>query len=383
VSSVQNQVQDAIDQLVESGAETGVQVAAYQRGELVVDAVAGLADPATGRQVTSDTPFYATSTGKGATSTVAHVLAERGVLSYDTRVVELWPEFGANGKETTTIRHVLTHSAGVPGLPVDTTPEDLTDWQKMCDAIADAEPWWEPGTKTGYHAQTYGYLVGEIVRRITGKRISQVLREDVAGPLGVADELFFGVPESELGRLARLDEAEAPDEMPAEMPAEMPDIPFFRVVNGYTAAPMAAMPNAEFGNRADILTADIPSGGTMTARAIARMYAALMGEVDGVRLVSPERFREITAVAITGVDEVVGFPTTGALGYDLGLPGPLDSPSLFGMAGSGGTAAYADTASGIAIAVMKNVNTFGDFTTFNLVAEAVAEHAADREPSSG
>jgi CubicO group peptidase (beta-lactamase class C family) len=199
-------LQEAIDRLLESGAERGLQVAVYRHGEPVVDAVAGVADPATGRPVTSDTPFYAYSTGKGATATVAHMLVERGVFGYDTPIVELWPEFGAHGKEAATVRHVLTHTVGVPGVPADTTPEDLCNWQKMCAAIADAEPWWEPGTKTGYHAYPFGYIVGEIVRRSTGKPISRVLWEDVAGLLGIADELFLGVPESELGRLARLED---------------------------------------------------------------------------------------------------------------------------------------------------------------------------------
>src|SRR5919112_6086479 len=216
----QNQVQKAIDGLVESGGERGLQVAVYQQGEQVVDAVAGVADHETGRPVASDTPFYAYSVGKGVTATVAHVLAERGLFGYDTPIVELWPEFGAHGKETATLRHVLTHTVGVPGIPADTTAEDLCDWQKMCAVIADAEPWWEPGTRMAYHAYPFGYIVGEIVRRTTGNPISQVLREEVAGPLGVADELFFAVPESELGRLARLEEAEVNQEMFAEMPEE-------------------------------------------------------------------------------------------------------------------------------------------------------------------
>ena len=181
-------VQEAIDQLVESGAERGIQVAVYRNGELVVDAVAGVADPVSGRPVTQDTPFYNFSIVKGATATIAHLLAERGLFAYDTPIAELWPEFAAHGKQGVTIGHVLTQLAGVPGVPLDTTPEDLCDWDKMCDAIADAELWWEPGTKVGYHAYTFGYIVGEIVRRATGKPISQVLREEVAGPLGVASE---------------------------------------------------------------------------------------------------------------------------------------------------------------------------------------------------
>src|SRR5215207_7643855 len=202
MNDVQKQVQEAIDQLVESEAERGLQVAVYHQGEPVVDAVAGVADPATGRPVISDTPFFSYSIGKGVASTVVHVLAERGVLDYDTRIVELWPEFGAHGKDKATVRHALSQSVGVPGLPPGLTVDDLCDWEKMCAIIADSEPWWEPGTRIGYHAITWGYIVGEVVRRATGKPISEVLRAEVAGPLGVNDELYFGVPESELGWLA-------------------------------------------------------------------------------------------------------------------------------------------------------------------------------------
>jgi CubicO group peptidase (beta-lactamase class C family) len=369
VSELQQQIQEAIDGLVESGAERGLQVAVYQDGEPVVDAVAGVADHETGRPIAPDTPIYCYSVGKGATSTVAHVLVERGLFEYDTPVVELWPEFGAHGKEAATVRHVLTHTVGVPGIPADTTPEDLCDWQKMCDAIADAEPWWEPGTKIAYHAYPFGYIVGEIVRRTTGKPISQVLREEVAEPLGIADEIYFGVPESELDRLARLEDAEGSAEMLASMPD---DAPFFKL------GPRAVAPTAEFGNRADILMADIPAGGKMSARAVARMYAALLDEVDGVRLVSPERLREITAGAFTGVDQIMGFPTTWALGYSLGRIGadPQKTRSVLGIGGVGGSYAYADTATGFTFALTKNRLTPG-FEAAEQVAGIVAKAAAE------
>ena len=177
MNDIQKQVQEAIDQLVQSGAERGLQVAVYHQGELVVDAVAGVGDPATGRPVGSDTVFYTYSVGKAMASTLVHMLVERGMFGYDTTIAKLWPEFGAHGKETVTVRHVLTHTAGVPGVPADTTPEDLCDWDKMCSVIADTKPWWEPGTKVAYHAYTFGYIVGELVRRATGKPLSQLLRE--------------------------------------------------------------------------------------------------------------------------------------------------------------------------------------------------------------
>jgi CubicO group peptidase (beta-lactamase class C family) len=363
MSDLQKRIQAVADELVESGAEQGLQVAVYRDGRQIADVVAGLADPATGRAVTSATPFYNFSIGKGATATVAHVLVERGLFGYDTPVVELWPEFGRHGKEGVTVRHVLTHSAGVPGVPLDSTPEDMCDWDKMVAALENAEPWWEPGTKTGYHAYTFGYLVGEIVRRATGKRISEVLLEDVAGPLGVGDELYFGMPRPEQGRLAVLEDA------PMDMSAfgEMPDdLPMFK------AGPMSLFPTASLGNREDYLTADIPAGGKTSARAIARMYAALLGEVDGVRLISPERLREVTSVAADGTDQIFGNPATWGLGYAIGHPASTaaQTPTWFGMAGAGGSAAYADTATGTVIAVTKNRLT-QDFDAFTRVGEIV------------
>ena len=346
VRDAQKQVQKAIDQLVDTGAERGLQVAVYRGPDLVVDAVAGIADPHSGRPVSPDTPFYSFSVVKGAASTIMLILAQRGLFDYDTPVVELWPEFGAHGKQSVTVRHVLNHTAGVPGIPLDTTIEDLCNWDKMCAAIADQELWWEPGTKVGYHAYTFGYIAGEIVHRATGKRISQVLREDVAGPLGVADEIYFGMPESEHHRLARLEDAPVAGPMP-EMP---PDLPMFK------AAPMSAFPNAAMGNRTDVLSADIPAGGKGSARAIARMYAALLTEVDGVRLISAERLREATAVSSTGMDQVFGMPTTWGLGYAIGGLGPVaqDSQTVFGLGGVGGSFACGDTATGIAFAFTKN-----------------------------
>jgi CubicO group peptidase (beta-lactamase class C family) len=363
---IQRHVQQAIDKLVESGAERGMQVAVYQRGELVVGTVAGIADPSTGRPVESDTVFYNFSIGKAAASTVAHVLAERGLFGYDTPVVELWPEFGVHDKQNVTVRHVLSHTAGVPGIPLDTTLEDLCDWDKMCAAIADSELWWEPGTKVGYHAYTFGYLVGEIVRRATGKPISQVLLEEVSGPLGVGDEVYFGMPRSQHHRLARLEDAPMDPQAMAAMAAMPPDLPMFK------AGPMSTMPNAQLGNRADILAADIPAGGKTSARAIARMYAALLGEVDGVRLISPERLREVTTVASSGVDEIFGMPTTWALGYSIGRPGAMDSTSVFGIGGVGGSFACGDTTTGIAFALTKNRLT-QDFNAAAELSQLVAD----------
>jgi CubicO group peptidase (beta-lactamase class C family) len=362
---LQQQVQEAIDQLVESGVERGLQVAVYRDGRQVVDAVAGVADPDTGWLITPDTPFFSYSIGKGVAATVLHVLAERGVLGYDTRIVELWPEFGTHGKEATTVRHALSQSAGVPGLPSGLTVDDLCDWEKMCAIIADAEPWWEPGTKIGYHALTWGYIVGEIVRRATGTPISQLLWEEVAGPLGVGDELFFAVPESERHRLARLEDAERGEEMFGELPE---DSPILKIGPDVSAAD---------ANRDSFLSANVPAGGTVTARAVARMYAALLGEVDGVRLISPARLSEVSAVAMSGTDQIFGFPTTWGLGYAIGqfMSNAEATPQMFGVGGVGGSHAYADRATGTTFALTKN-RLAPNFDTAEQIAEIAAKAVA-------
>jgi CubicO group peptidase (beta-lactamase class C family) len=368
MSEVQQRVQEAIDELVQSGTERGVQVAVYQHGEPIVNAIAGVADPATGRPVTRETPFYNFSIVKAAASTIIHMLVERGRFGYETPVAKFWPEFGAHGKEAVTVRQVLNHTAGVPQVPPTTTIEDLCDWDEICAAIAGQELWWEPGTKVGYHALTFGYILGEFVRRATGKTISQVLREEVSGPLGVADQLYFGMPVAEQSRVARLEDAPPDPQMAAAMANLPADLPMFK------AAPMNLFPNAAFGNREDTLAANIPAGGKTSAQAIARMYAALLGEVDGVRLIPATRLAEVTAVSSSGIDQVFGMPTIWGLGYAIGRLGstPQESPTSFGVGGVGGGFAYGDTASGIACAVTKN-RLNNDFATATQIIQLVNE----------
>jgi CubicO group peptidase (beta-lactamase class C family) len=202
LQGLQGRIQEAVHELIDGGAETGVQVAVVHHGAVVADVAGGVADPVTGCPVSPDTLFWTASTAKGMASTVVHVLAERGDLDYDLRVAEVWPEFAAHGKDTVTVRHLLCHTAGVPGLPPGTTPDDLCDWERICALLADAEPWWRPGTRFGYHSDTFGYLVGETVRRATGCTISELLRDLITSPLGIADEVHFGVPARLLPQVA-------------------------------------------------------------------------------------------------------------------------------------------------------------------------------------
>ncbi|OEU99800.1 serine hydrolase [Streptomyces qinglanensis] len=336
--ALQPKVQGVLDELVASGAETGLQTAVHQHGVLVVDAVAGVADDRTERRVTPETLFFSFSAGKVMTSLIAHLLVGTGAVGYDTPVVELWPEFGAYGKESATLRHVLTHSVGVPAMPRDIGPADLTDWSRVCTALADAEPRWRPGAETGYHAFTFGFLVGEIARRATGKPMRQLLREWIAVPLGLDSDLYFGVPATELDRLARLEDGVPPSAASSDDAAVL--------------TPWEMRPAADLGNDREILQADIPSLGTFTARGVAAMNAALLAG----RLIDTRQLREVTAVAFEGTDQVFGNPARLALGYPLGRLGarPGETPTAFGWVGGGGSYVWADATTGTSFAMTKS-----------------------------
>ncbi|MGW0023897.1 serine hydrolase domain-containing protein [Rhodococcus sp. NPDC003383] len=355
MSALQHRIRSLLDEFVGTGAETGLQVAVYHRGAPVVDAVAGIADSRTGRAVASETPFFSFSAGKTMTSLIAHLLVRTDALDYDTPLVDLWPEFGVHGKEGATLHHVLTHSVGVPAMPRDIGPADLTDWPRVCTAIAAAEPLWRPGTETGYHSYTFGFLVGEIARRTTGKPMRQLLHDWIAAPLGLDRELYFGVPRTDLERLARLEDA-APQQLP-------PD-------DGILA-PWELQPTAALGNSPAFLEADIPSVGTFTARGIAAVHGAVL---EG-RLIDTHQLEEMTALAFEGTDRVVGSQVRLALGYPLGRLGasPDETPTTFGWVGGGGSYVCADTATGTAFAMTKTRLTPHFDTARRLVDVTAAE----------
>jgi CubicO group peptidase (beta-lactamase class C family) len=340
---LQHRVQTVLDELVGTGAEAGLQVAVHHHGALVVDAVAGVAgvaDERAGRALTPETPIFSFSAGKVMTSLIAHLLVRTGAVGYDTPVADLWPEFGVHGKATVTLRHLLTHAAGVPAMPRSIGPADLPDWSRVCAAIADAEPRWRAGTETGYHSFTYGFLIGEVARRATGKSMRQLLHDWIAGPLGLDGALYFGVPRDDLARLARLGDA-------APGPVVPPD--------GGLLAPWESQPTAAMGNSPEILQADIPSVGTFTARGAAAMHAAVLGG----RLLDRRQLEQVTAVAFEGTDRVFGNPARLALGYPLGRLGarPDEAPTTFGWVGGGGSYVYADVATGISFAMTKTLLT--------------------------
>jgi CubicO group peptidase (beta-lactamase class C family) len=366
MSEIQERIQRHLDTLISTGAESGVQVAVYRDGALIVDAVAGTADPATGRPVTSGTPIFSFSAAKNVTATLAHLLVARGHLGYDSPVTDLWPEFGVHGKATATMRHVLTHTVGLPAMPREITAAELPDWSRVCDALAAAEPRWRPGTALGYHSYTFGYLVGEVARRATGRPMCELLRDWITSPLGIEGQLYFAAPRESLPGLARL--RQPAGHRPAD-PAHGAAIDDGAAI----LAPWESRPSADFGNDEDILRADIPSVGTVTAHGLAAMYNALLqGE-----LVDPARLAELSGLAFAGTDQVFGTPARMALGFPIGRIGaPAEENSVaFGWPGGGGSYAYADPARGVAFALTKT-RLVANFDTALSVTTILADHLA-------
>lgn len=340
-------VQGLLDELISDGTELGLQAVAYRNGEVVIDAVAGVADRESGRPVNGDTLFTVFSVSKGVTATSIHLLAERGQLDYDDRIARYWPEFAAEGKGQVTIRDALTHRAGVPHLPEGITPEGLCDWDGVTAGIAALAPLWEPGTETGYHAYSFGWILGEVLRRIDGRPIATFVQEEICAPINAPD-IYFGIPDTVEDRVATLENAPRPEGMP--LPA--PDALIMRAI------PPDVGTTGQVFNRADVRRASIPAaGGIMSARSLARHYAALIGEVDGVRLLPAERIATATALQTDATDLVIGVPTRKGLGYFLGGPrSPMsERVSAFGHPGAGGSIGFADPEYGLAVGFTKNM----------------------------
>jgi len=344
-SPANDKVRAVLASLVEDTPEIGLQVAAYVDGELVIDAWAGMADPAAGKPVDGDTLFMLSSTTKGVTATCLHLCVEKHGLSYDMPIVEVWPEFGAHGKERATLRHALAHQTGVPQTPVGYTPEWLPDWDRMCRGIAELTPMFPIGQRTAYHSLNYGYINGEILRRVDGRPIAQFLQEEICEPLRL-DGAYLGVPDSELYRVAVLTDGPP---APADYDARMVGEP-------------AGSHVADAFNRRAVVQASIPgSGGLFSARGLARHYAMLAnwGELDGVRVLPEARIRVGIELQSFEWDEIYRIRARRALGYRRGIDtGPLASPEAFGHVGGGGSFGYADPARRLGIGFAKNYFTY-------------------------
>ena len=301
-------VRDALAQNVDSGAELGASLVLDIDGEAVVDAWGGFRDQARTIPWDEHTITNVWSSTKTVTSLAALMLADRGQLDVDAPVARYWPEFGASGKQDVLVRHVLSHASGVSGLDQPAVVEDLYDWEKSTARMAAQAPWWEPGTASGYHALNYGHLVGEIVRRISGKPLKQFVAEEIAGPLGA--DFQIGAADSDWGRIAPV---VPPPPVPVDLGALDMDSPAVKTFTG--PAPDAEDANTPGWRRADIGAAN----GHGNARSVAKIMSAVArgGEAGGVRLLGPDTIELIFREQLNGVDLVLGRPLRLGIGYGL------------------------------------------------------------------
>lgn len=358
-------IRDAFAANFDAGTEAGAAVSVYHRGRKVVDLWGGTADPETGRRWERDTLQVVFSATKSATAACAHLLAQRGQLDLDAPVARYWPEFAAAGKDRIPVRWLLSHQAGLPVLDEPVPLADALAWHPVVDALAAQAPVWEPGARHGYHAMTYGFLVGEVVRRACGRTLGRFFAEEIAAPLGL--DFWIGLPVAEQPRVGRLvgqpanpDDGDGPaaptidlDALP-ESVREM--VAVFTDPNSLAVRSLTVTTELLDSNDPAVWAAELPAvNGICTARSLARFYAGLIGEVDGVRLLDPETLAVATAEQASGVDEVLRIPTRPALGF--GRPErevPWWSPTSFGHPGHGGCLGYADPETGVAFGYVVN-----------------------------
>lgn len=347
-------VDDTIARLIAEGREIGVQVTAYLDGKLAIDTWGGVADPETGRKVDGDTLFNMFSVTKAIAATALHIQVARGLVDYDARVMDYWPEFGVNGKEPTTVRDVLTHRAGIPQMPEGVTPELMCDWDWMTREIAKLTPLAPPGEKALYLSLTFGWLVGEIVRRTDpkGRDIGTFIREEIALPLNAPD-IWVGLPDSQLPRVAKLVNAMTP--VPPEY---LPPL--------YTASmPPQVDLIPEVFERPDVRRAPIAGvGGIFTTRSCARFWAMIAqgGELDGVRILPADLVATFNTPRPNSDEPdpvMFGFPVPlGIAGFWLGgdtfSVAAAKYPRAVCHPGAGNSIGFADPVSKLAVAIAHN-----------------------------
>ncbi|WP_330350715.1 serine hydrolase domain-containing protein [Streptomyces sp. NBC_00582] len=334
--------------------ELGAAVAVTVDGVTVVDLWGGWADPARTRAWERDTLVNVWSTTKGPTALCAHILADRGLLDLDAPVAAYWPEFAAAGKENVLVRHLLSHRAGLSGLREPHTLEQFYDWETTTARLAAMEPWWEPGTRSGYHAFTYGFLVGEVVRRVSGLLPGAFLEREVTGPLGI--DFTVGLAEKEAGRVAEL---VPPQAAPASEQAAV----FAQLAPAAIAALANPLVGATEANSPAWRAAEIPAAnGHGTARAVAALYGVVAGRGShgGRRILSAEAAERVREGQGPCRDLVLG----AGLGHDteialgLWLSGPDGSygpnPRAVGHDGFGGSCGLADPEAGVSLGYVMN-----------------------------
>ncbi|MFH0177149.1 serine hydrolase domain-containing protein [Streptomyces cacaoi] len=343
--------------------DRGAAVTVYRDGHKVVDLWAGTRDvdgavTAAGEAAPWEqgTVQIVRSATKGVAAAALLLLHQRGELDLDAPVGTYWPEYKAAGKERTLVRHLLAHRAGVPVLDRPLTPAEAADPDLGAAAVAAQAPAWEPGTDHGYHAQTYSWLTGELVRRITGRTIGEWIADEIAGPVGA--DLWLGLPRAQRARVGRVGQVDAPAQSGALKTRPKPAVTAaYADPASLTRRAFAAITPLPDENDPAYRAAALPaSNGIATAEGLARFYASLIGEVaGGVRLLRPETLELARGEQSSGPDRVLVVNTRFGLGHMLhGAASPLLSPTSFGHPGRGGALGLADPESGIAFGYVTN-----------------------------
>jgi CubicO group peptidase (beta-lactamase class C family) len=367
-------VRDAFAENFTKHGDVGAACAVYHRGRLVVDLWGGLADRPAARPWTEDTLALVFSTTKGLAATCILQLVERGLLDLDAPIARYWPEFAANGKGEIPVRWALCHKSGLAAVEGTFTLDQIFARDPVVAAIAAQKPNWEPGTQHGYHARSYGWITGELVRRVTGRTFGRWFADEIATPLGL--ELWVGLPAALEPRVAALIPAPEPaDPAVREAIARFmgPDTLLGRVLSG----PSNLFAYDERWNRREFHAAEMPSSnGIGTARSLARFYGALAGEVDGIRLLRPETIALARTPQVEGPDAVIMIPTRFGLGFMLPPALSLAAPeTAFGHPGAGGSLGFADPEAELGFGYVMNqmqLGTTGDPRSQSLVEAAYA-----------
>lgn len=374
-------VRDAFVANLESGQETGCAVSVYHRGAKVVDLWGGHFDAAGGTPYSDDTLQLVFSTTKGITAIAVAMCVERGLLSYSEKVSTYWPEFAAHGKGDATVAQLLSHQCGLYTVDGDISLAEALDWTTITSRLADTAPRWPIGTQHGYHALTYGWLAGELVRRVDpqGRSLGAFVRDEIVDRVGA--ELWIGLPAEHEDRVSPMIGGLNPgggDDVDPAVKAMLEQFMGPNSPGGQALSLNGAFSVEGAFNRRDVHAAEIPAANGITnARSLARIYAATIGEVDGVRLLDPG----IVDVARSTVtpsgepDTCLIMPTTFGMGFMThGQFTPYAGPGSFGHPGAGGSVAFAQPERELAFAYV--MNRMAENLANDLRAQALTDAAA-------
>lgn len=343
-------VRDAFAANFERWGEVGATCCVYLAGRPVVDLTGGRLAPDSAEPYRADTLQMVASATKGALAICALRLVEQGRLDLEAPVATYWPEFAAADKQDVPVRWLLTHRSGLPKVDARLTLDQLLRWTPLAEALAAQAPAWPPGTAHGYHALTYGSLVGEVLRRVTGQTTGELIRKEIADPLGI--DFWVGLPADLAPRVA-------PMLRSIRHPGDKPDPLMLQLADPASLAYGAFFMDTEFMtsmNEPALWQAEIPAANGMSnARSLARMYAACVGEVDGVRLISPETLRAATTPESEGIDRVLTYESRFGLGFQLpSASRPMSGANCFGHYGLGGSTGFADLDRGFTFGYVVN-----------------------------